>query len=238
MIKDLLEQKITKEGVNQTSIEEVILVKLTAPVAKTSAVLPPGLCLVGQGEKYIYVGEQQYVYNKDRCLLGSVKLPIYAELKKATLSTPYLGMAILLNASVISQLLIEYDQFDKEIDTRVDGLITTIDASEELYELVAQLLGILGNPMDEKILGAQYLREIYYFLLKSAAGTYMRNCALQHARAHKLAPVLHYLENNLLEDITIEDLVNRFGMSESSLHDNFKKTTTLPPMQYVKRLKH
>ncbi|WP_419813381.1 AraC family transcriptional regulator [Bacterioplanoides sp.] len=237
MIKELLEKKITQEGINTTGMDEVILVKLSEPVARTNTMLPPGLCLVGQGEKHIYAGEESYVYNKDKFLLGTIKLPVYAELKYASKEKPYLGMVILLNPNIISELLIEFDQLEKHKENKPDGLITNIEASKELYDLIARLISIIGNPQDEKILGPQYLREIYYYLLKSTAGPYMRNCVAQHSKAHQLAPIIHFLENNILEDISIEDLVSRFQISPSSLHEGFKKATTLPPMQYLKRLR-
>lgn len=237
MIKNLIEDILDADGQYETTLDEVIVAKITEPIARTSAILPPGLCLVGQGEKHIYVGDKTYVYDANTFLLGTINLPIYSELKEASPEKPYYGMAILLNPSIVSDLLIEYEEFDVKAGAPLDGVITMVEATEALVSPIKRLLGIIGNPVDEKILGPNLLREIYYTLLKSENGAFLRNSAFKHGKAHQLAPIVHYLEKHILDDLSIDDLVSRFGMSASALHEHFKRVTSLPPMQYLKRLR-
>ncbi|MCG8416343.1 MAG: AraC family transcriptional regulator [Proteobacteria bacterium] len=239
--KELLRQKtddMEQEGVIQTGMGEVILVKLTRPVARTSAILAPGICLVAQGAKHIYLGEERYTYDEHNFLLGSCKLPVYAELKTASAKRPYYGMAILLNTRIVSELVLEYDRMtSKKPAGRPDGLLTCGKISPELEAAICRLLNVLGDSQDEAILGPSLLREIYYIVLKSKAGPFLKNASYQHSKAHQVAPLIHYLEEHLREDVSIADLVELSGMSASTLHESFRKATTLPPMQYLKRLR-
>lgn len=241
MFKTILKEKIdqfNQEGIIQTNLEEVVLVKLSKPVPKTSTILPPGICLVSQGEKDLYLGSKKFTYNEETFLLGSVRVPIYAELKTASKKKPYYAMAIFLNNVIISELLLEFDQFKTPYNyVKADGLITTEKATEDILEPVSRLVKTIGNPKDEKILAPLYIKEIYYRILESKAGPFLINAAIQHTKAHQIAPIIHFLEHRLNEEVSIEDLVKQSGMSASSLYECFKEATTLSPMQYLKRLR-
>lgn len=50
-----------------------------------------------------------------------------------------------------------------------------------------------------------------------------------HAKAHKVAPAIRYIE--------ISEIVKYAGMSSSSLHEQFKKATSLSPIQFIKKLR-
>lgn len=238
MLKALLENKLQEIGPITTPLQELVLTKMVEPIAKISGVLPPSICLIAQGEKEIYLGDTKYTYNQDQFLLGSVNIPITAELKTASPANPYYGVGIHINPVIISELLIEFDQSGESRDVqRPEGFITTSPLTDEILDPIMRLIKMIDHPLDVKILGKQLLREIYYQVLKTDAGVYLKNCAVQHAKSHQIAPIIHYMQKNLKEEISIEDLTKQGSMSSSSLHESFKKATNLPPMQYLKRLR-
>ena len=84
--------------------------------------------------------------------------------------------------------------------------------------------------MDYKVLGYQQQRELYYRVLVSPIGYLLRNSAIQNSKAHKIAPLVQFIEHNYCQPITIQDLATRSGMSTTTLHAIFKQTTSLSPI--------
>ena len=91
--------------------------------------------------------------------------------------------------------------------------------------------------MDYKVLGNQKQRELYYRIMVSPIGYLLRNSAIQHSKAHKIAPLIQFIEHNYHQPITIQDLTTRSGMSTTTLHAIFKQTTSLSPIQFIKKLR-
>ena len=238
MIKKLIQEKIERIGPGPTPLKEVVLTKITEPMSKIDEVLTPAICLIAQGEKIVYLGNKKYRYDENKFLLGTVNVPIHVEVKKASIKSPYYGLGIYLNPVIISELLLELDQYHTDnCFIKAEGLITTSKLTDDILNPIIKLLKIIDDPVDVKILGKQFLREIYYQILKSDAGPYLKNCAFQHSCSHQIVPIIHYMENHLHENISIDDLTKRAGISPSSLLENFKKATSLPPMQYLKKLR-
>ncbi len=238
MIKELIEKNAVNEGLNTTGIGGVELYKMSVPYSKCATVMKPTICIIGQGSKSAYLGDKVYKYDENTLLIGSLRMPIESELHDASPQKPYLGLIIYLDPVLVSELLIDYEGFSEQIDvSRTEELIVDVKLTSEIRESVIRLLKVVGIPADEKILGKSLVREVYYSVLKSPIGHMLRNSAIQHSKAHQVAPVIRYLEKHLAEDVQVDDLAKQAGMSASTLHETFKKATSLPPMQFLKRLR-
>lgn len=235
-IKELLAEKAPNEGVTQTGIADLQLVRISEPLRHAFGVLPPSLCLAATGTKSVYFGDKEYRYGNDKFLLGSANVPVRGELAAVSKKKPYLGLAISISVNVIAELLLEYSPFEQSA-TPAEELIAVGQLAPSIAEPLVRLLRIVGDEQDEKILGRQIIREIMYQVLKSPSGPVLRNCAAHHASAHRIAPIIQSLQARLQDDISIEELAKRAAMSPSRLHEFFKKTTGLSPLQYVKRLR-
>ena len=91
--------------------------------------------------------------------------------------------------------------------------------------------------MDIRVLAPNLIREIYYEVLKGPHGKMLRNCVANHSGANRIAPVVHYIENNFHQALDIETIARFAGMSSSSLHEQFKQVTSMSPMKFVKSLR-
>jgi AraC-like DNA-binding protein len=238
MLKDKLAQLAKNEGLNDIGIEGIELYKLSTPYPKIKAVLAPAICIIAQGSKNLHLGEQTFFYDENTYLLGTVKVPVESELIDASPEHPYLGMIIYLDASIISELLANFNDMDAwQTHKRTEEIIVSAPLDSSIVNALERLLDIANNEMDIKVLGKSILREIYYTILKTPQGYILRNSAIHHAKAHHMVSTIQYLEKNFKNDITIDEIAKVASMSVSSLHDNFKKATSLSPIQFIKQLR-
>lgn len=238
MLKEKIKQLATNEGLNDIGIKGIEIYKITTPYPRVNAILAPAICIIAQGSKNIYLGEDKFTYDENSYLIGTVKIPIESELKEATKENPYLGMVIYLDSSIISELLTNFDNIKEwEINKRNEDIIVSSALNSKIENSIQRLLDLTNNEMDIKVLSNSFIREIYYEILKSPQGYILRNNALHHIKAHQMIPIIKYLEKNFKNDITIQEIAKFASMSISSLHENFKKATSLSPMQYIKQLR-
>jgi AraC-like DNA-binding protein len=238
MLREKIKQLATNEGLNDIGIEGIDLYKMSKPYTRMSSVLIPAICVIAQGSKNIYLGDDTFTYNEDSYLLGTVKVPIESELNDASPDKPYLGMIIHIDSAILNELLINFDDL-KEWQTakKTDEIISTSPLTNRVESAMERLLDIANNPMDIKVLGKSLIREIYYEILKTPEGHILRNSVGHHTKAHHMVPTIKYLEKNFKNDISVEEIAKFASMSISSLHENFKKATSLSPIQFIKQLR-
>lgn len=237
-LKSMVLKLAAKEGLTSTGIEGFELYRINQPYGRSAAMLIPAVCFVLQGRKSIYLGNREIIYDENQYLIGSTKMPVESELKEASAENPCVGMILHIDSSLISELLVDMDEFINWPDhTTTDRIITAVPIDPELEESLLRLLNIVGTPLKVKILGKSLLREVFFHILKGERGYVLRNCVLHHASAHKIVPIIQYLEKNFTEPLDIQDIAQYAGMSPSSLHGKFKAATSLSPIQFIKRLR-
>lgn len=237
-MKEALLQLELNEGLNKTGVEGIDIYKMTSPFPKTQVLVPPSICFIAQGEKSLYLGPKKMDYAEGQFLLGSLRMPVESELRVASKEKPYLGFILSMDSNIISELLMKVNHCkswsEKE---KSHDLIATDFISKDISTSIVGFLGILNDPEDRKVLLNAKIKEIYYRVLKSPIGYMLRNCAIQHSKAHQIAPVIQFIEKNFKESISIDDLTKVAGMSSTSLHESFKSTTSLSPIQFIKKIR-
>ena len=237
-LKSMMQRLATAEGLTRTGIEGFDLYRMDKPYERTSTMLVPAVCFILQGRKTVYLGSLEIVYDERNYLIGSTKIPVESELKEASPEKPYLGIVIHIDPALITELLVNMDEFNNWPDqTTSDRIITDAPIDQELEENLLRLLKIVGNPLKVKILGKALIREVFFNILSGERGYVLRNCVLHHAKAHKIVPIIQYLENNFTQPIEINDVAKYAGMSASSLYSQFKSATSLSPIQFIKRIR-
>ncbi|MBY4675035.1 AraC family transcriptional regulator [Marinobacterium arenosum] len=227
-----------QEGVNPTSVDGFTLYRSATAMPRMPVVYEPSICVVAQGRKRIYVGEQAQGYDPDNYLINSLTMPIEAEVLDASAQHPYLGLSLTIDRNLVSQLLLEMDaQHGRAEHARSADIVSASALTERLLLSLIRLLDTLTDPMDRQILAPSLKREVFYEVLKGPHGHLLRNCVANHGGANRIAPVVHFIEQNYQRPLDIDTLARIAGMSPSSLHEHFKQVTSMPPMQFVKSLR-
>lgn len=174
MLKDRIKELGINEGINKTGIQGIEIFKISTAFSKINTILPASICIISQGSKNLYLGEEKYTYNENSYLIGTIKMPVKSELINSSPENPCLGIIINLDVNIITELLKIFDE----------------------------------------------LKDWQY-----------------EKKVHEMVPTIKYLEQNFQNDITIDEIAKFASMSVATLHKNFKKATSLSPIQFIKQLR-
>lgn len=91
----LLEWHTAQEGLNQTSIPELVTFRETQPMGRCAYVYEPGIAILGRGKKHCDVDGQKYDYSAGNYLSLFLPMPIEVEVVEASQEEPLLMAGII-----------------------------------------------------------------------------------------------------------------------------------------------
>ncbi|WP_407333738.1 AraC family transcriptional regulator N-terminal domain-containing protein [Enterovibrio sp. 27052020O] len=231
-------ERMSCEGSHPTSIEGMKLYSCSSNIPLIPLVLQPTICFVLQGEKRVATGKSVYVYDANTYLINSVTRPVEATLSNVSKEKPYVGLSLAIDQHLVGRLMMEMAPWQRDSSNEQQMALTqSTELTAPIADLISRLVDTLDSPMDQKILADSLRRELYYQVLKGPCGGLLRNSVSNHAGANRIAPVVHYLEENFERSLDIDEIASVAGMSSSTLHEHFRKVTSVSPIQYVKSLR-
>lgn len=232
---ELLEGLTTGEGVTESPLDGVRLMKATQSRACAPVVYDPSIVIIGQGRKRGYLGGQVYTYDANNYLVLSVPLPFECE-TEATPDEPLLGLSVRVEPGMLGELLMEMDEEDGLTGDPPRGIYAT-PLTPELTGAAVRLLEALRSPVESRILGPQIVREITYRVLQGEQGGALRAVASRNGRFTRIARVLRRIHAEYDASFDIESMASEVNMSVSNFHHNFKAVTSVSPLQYLKSIR-
>lgn len=226
------------DGLNHldTEIPGLTLHRFDAPTDPTSYTLAPSVCLIGQGRKRVFLGEQAYVYDAHHFLITSVDLPLVAQIIEASRDRPYLGLTLELDIRAIAKLMLESNlPAPRAQQDRLGIAVSTV--SLHVLDAFARLIDLLDQDDDIPVLAPLIRQEIFYRLLVSEQAPRLRQIASAESHSYQIARTIDWLKRNFDQPLRVDDLAAKAGMSTSTFHHHFRSTTAMSPIQYQKRLR-
>ena len=221
-----------------TAVRGLSLHRWEAPTEPTSYMLAPSICLIGQGCKRLFLGEDVYVYDKHRYLITSVELPVVAQIIEASRDKPYLGLTMELDLRVIAQLILDNDIPSVRPTRNIERLgIAVSKMSAPLLDAFDRLLGLLEQPEDITVLAPLVQQEIFYRLLMGEQGPRLRQITSSGNHGYQIARVIDWLKDNYSKPVKIEELADKAGLSVSAFHNHFRSITAMSPLQFQKKIR-
>lgn len=235
-----LAERISKwtQGKNRldTPIPGLSLHRWEKPTDPTSYMLAPSICLIGQGRKRLFLGEDVYVYDADHFLITSIDLPVVAQIIEASPEKPYLGLTMELDLRLITQLLVNNDLSSSR--TNKDRLgIAVSEISETLVDAFTRLLDLLEHPETIPALAPLVQQEIFYRLLIGEQGARLRQITSIGNHDYQISRALNWLKDNFNKSVKVEELAGKAGLSVSAFHNHFRTMTAMSPLQYQKKMR-
>jgi AraC-like DNA-binding protein len=235
-LADLVTRFSSGEGIHPTAVQGLDCIRLSAPQLPLPSVYEPCICVIVQGAKQVLLEEEIYRYAPPQFLAVSVDLPLVAQVTEARAESPYLCLAIALDARTIADLISQSgDPSWSRGDTARGLFVGEMDAA--MQESVLRLARLLDTPKDIPALAPLMLREFHYRLLSSPYGATVAQMAIAGSNMHKISQILRRLKTRLAEPIRVDELASMANMSPSSFHQHFKAVTAMSPVQYQKRLR-
>lgn len=238
MIKQLLERLIPNPGMFETGIKGVQLFHVIDSIRCAPAIYGPSIIVIVNGEKEAILDGDHYVYDHNKYMCCPITMPVEAGTSKASKTNPLLGVLISLDSKMLTELSIEVEAESsgsrKPHAPPVAPNLTLANWDEPFTEALYRLLQLTDNASDMAVLGHGRLRELYYAILKGEAGHAIRSA---YGVGNQIARTIEFLSTRLDEQITIDDMAEKAGMSRAVFHRKFKQTTTMSPIQFVKSMR-
>ncbi|ANQ24431.1 AraC family transcriptional regulator [Vibrio natriegens] len=236
----ILAEKIQKWTGDATQFDTEIpglrLSRWTTPTPPTSYTHNPSICLIAQGKKRVFLGDDSFTYDANHFLISSVELPITANIMEASEDEPYLGLIMELDLQEISQLIVD-SEFSFKTSKEAQKGIAVGELSGSLQDAFIRLMTLLDEPDNIKILAPVIKREIFYRLLMTEQGARLNQIVTTGSHSHQIAKAIDWLKNNFVKPLSVGDLAAYSGMSKSAFYTHFRSMTSMTPLQFQKKLR-
>lgn len=235
LLKTELLNRVSAEGSHPTAIPGFYLVRRVQTNA-TLSFYRPFIGLTVQGAKRTLMGREEYSYGPYHCFVNGVDMPSSSYVTEASDASPFLALSLDLDKSLVTSLAAELPALaHKEADAGKCSAV--VEAEPKVMLAFLRLVRLLNEPEDIPIMAPMLIREIHYRLLLGSQGAWLRSiCALGTA-SNRIAAAVSWLRANFREPLLVDDLARKVGMSPSSFFRNFRKMTSLSPLQYQKALR-
>ncbi len=208
----------------------------SSPTEPVYGVSKPAFCVIAQGSKEIFLGEDRYQYDAAHYLLATVELPVVGQILEASQEQPYFSVRLQLDPTLVGSVLVEADVTSPRGHDDVKAMdVSPLDAS--LLDAVVRLVRLLDSPAEARVLAPLVTREIVYRLLVGAQGARLRHIAVMGGYTHRIARAVDRLRKDFNQPLRIESIAQELGLSVSGFHHQFKAVTAMSPLQFQKQLR-
>jgi hypothetical protein len=208
--------------------------RASSPTELVHGVSDPAFCVIAQGSKEVFLGDDRYQYDPMHYLLATAELPIVSHVIEASQERPYLSLSVKLDPTLVGSVMVEAGHFSSRSHANVRAInVSPLDAS--LVDAVVRLVELLDTPAEAPFLMPLITREIVYRLLKGEQGDRLRHISLQGGQTHRIARAIEWLRQEFDQPLRIDDIAQELGMSVSSFHHHFKAVTAMSPLQFQSR---
>ena len=232
---EMVERVSTNEGIYDTNVPGVRTLRSTSKTCNSPTIYEPMVCLLLQGSKNLYVGDQKIHYNDLSYLIIPIMMPVTGEIVQACKTKPYIGISVSLDLRELSELLI--DMADNKSEPCHKSCIKMVDADVESMSTFTRLLALHDSPQDIPIMLPMLKRELMYRMLKGTAGNQLRQFLLFDSIANRISKAIEIIRKNFNSPLKVKDLADVVHMSESALYSGFKSITAMSPLQYQKHIR-
>lgn len=232
----LIDRYTNQDGVHPTSIPSLFLIRESIITEPISRVNEPSFCIILQGEKEVWLGEECFRYGPGNYIVASVDLPVTGQVIKASSDSPYLALKLEFTSSEILEVLNDTDiQSGQRRNARRAMFVSEVEPS--LLDGVIRLACLLDNPKHIPILAPLFKKEILYWVLQGPQGEALEQMAIEGSNAIRIRNVIEHIIYNYEKTFRIEDLAEIANMSVASFHRHFKEVTAMSPIQFQKQLR-
>ncbi len=232
----LMNTLAVEDGVFDTSWPGLQVARFSAPIAKSPMPYKASICFAIQGQKRVFLGDEIYTYHALNYLVVPMVMPLDLEITQASPDKPLLGLALELDLTILSELLLNIKSPAKMVNHNQPAPFVS-PISSNVQDALIRLLRLLDNPADLQVLGAAIVREIYYWVLQGEQGDQLRHLLLRDSGSHRIINLISYLNDHYNEQISINEIAQIANMSTSALHQKFRDITCMSPLQYLKKIR-
>ena len=232
----LMNSLVIEDGVFDTNWPGLQVARFSAPQARFPMPYKASICFAIQGQKRVFLGDKIYTYDSFNYLVVPMAMPLDLEITQASVQKPLLGLALELDLTMLSELLLNINRPTKVVSQNQPALFVS-RVSSNLQDALIRLLRMLDKPTDLQVLGGAIVREILYWVLQGEQGDQLRHLLLRDSGSYRIINLISYLNEHYSEQISIDEIAQITNMSASALHQKFRDVTCMSPIQYLKKIR-
>lgn len=235
-LRDILSQQAPRQGTYITPIEGVRIYRRDNINTPENCFSVPRIVKVAQGRKRTLVGTDEFVYGEGEVFIAGLDMPNTSNVIEATSERPFLSMTVDLDKNLIAQLAMEMPNPISGKEESATGLVIQPD-NAEMLDAFMRLAVLLDKPEQIPIIAPMIVREIHYRILIGPEGDNLRLFYTYGSHKNQIARAVSWLRQNFKERLAVEELAETVHMAISTFHHQFKKTTSISPLQFQKRIR-
>ena len=237
LLKKRLMELMPRPGRYASGLAGVTLFRGEEAARLESAFCPPSVGVVVQGFEEAVMGAETHACGRGLYLLNCAGMPCSFLVREAGEKVPFLSMALELRAPLLFQLMAELPGKGGLLPPSSESALRTARMTPELLCAFLRLVDAAGDADKAKVLAPMIVREIHFYLLIGPLGSCLRNFYTPGTPAAQIAQATVYMRAHCGERLRMESLARLANMAESTFSRNFRKVTSLSPLQFHKRLK-
>ena len=233
----LIKENSSTEGLILTNISSLKFYTTTQISEFVSIIYEPSLCIAIQGSKAVGFGDEMYSYSSEKYLIVSTHIPANVRIEEASKEKPYYSIIINFTLEQIYDVIKELNDDLQESKHKILQKSLCFDVLDDfLLEPLFRLLKLSHRKDNVEFLSNLILKEIIYILLQRNSD-FFKQYVLEGNIANQIVKAITEIKDNFSQSINMKNLSKNIGMSESSLYNNFKKITTMSPLQFQKKIR-
>ncbi len=227
-IEHYAHQNALRDGVLDTKLRGVGIVRRTKAEGEQYEIQRPLLCLVVQGEKEILIaGRAQNVRAGMSWVINGDK-PTVTRIIRASPDEPYLAFAMNLNPSIISEMAVS-----AECRCNKSGKSTKF----EVEDTARRMIHLHEHDGSLSVLAPSLIREMHHWLMMGEHGPQIRPLGFRDGHQFRVQRAVNAIRTEFRSTLTVGRLAEISGMSQSTFHHHFKEQTSLTPIQFQKQIR-
>lgn len=236
LLQSLVEDIAQNDGDYNTAIPVLSIYRRSAVTDPMPCIFGLGLGVTVQGGKRVTLGDEVFDYSSGQALINSIDLPVVSYVTQATITEPYLGLRLDLDANLIVQIATEMNtsRICKGGPLRAMSVIALDD---RILDALTRLIRLLNEPNKIPFIAPLIQREIIIRLLDGEHGPILQHLATVGSPSHQISQVIAWMKLNYINSISINELAAKAHMSPSTFRQHFRTITGLSPLQYLKNLR-
>ncbi|PZE19539.1 AraC family transcriptional regulator [Paenibacillus xerothermodurans] len=235
-LAELIERHAGQDGVFETAIPSLFIVRVSQVTQPVYRVYKPALCFIARGFKDVLLAQERYEYGPADYLISSMNLPVIGHVIKASPHAPYLSLKLEFTQNQILEVLHEGGvQIAPQEGTKRAMFVGEIELS--ILDAIMRLARLLDKPKDIPFLAPFYTKEILYRLLQGQYGITLAQIAMEGSSTYRIREAINQIIHNVDKPLRIEELAEIANMGISTFHRHFKEATAMSPLQFQKQLR-
>lgn len=219
-----------------TDVPGMVLLRSEHERPPAHLIFKPALCIVVQGAKWAVFGDQHMDYRAGQALIVSVETPALGRVAQASPTEPFLGIILEFDLAIMREVADTLGTPAPGGEGPGSGVFVT-DFAGPLADCTLRLVRLLDTPQAIPLLQPAIMREMAYWLLSGPHRAEVARMVLANTHAHRVIAAIHRLRDRFTEPVRIDDLAAAAQMSASAFHRQFRRLTSMTPLQYQKQMR-